>query len=104
MQIRNFHHCAEYGHEWTHVGSSQCDDDCPHCGSRHMSPYKSEDAEESMTNRIALLNDDFRRNFRGGKIMIVDSNEAGHAFQFEAGRVFRSEAGHPWRRSHGSIS
>ncbi|WLB88855.1 MULTISPECIES: hypothetical protein [Bradyrhizobium] len=57
-----------------------------------------------MTNRIALLNDDFRRNFRGGKIMIVDSNEAGHAFQFEAGRVFRSEAGHPWRRSHGSIS
>ena len=23
------------------------DDDCPHCGARHMSPYKSEDAEES---------------------------------------------------------
>ncbi|MHC2559537.1 transposase [Bradyrhizobium liaoningense] len=36
--------------------------------------------------------------------LAVDSNEAGHAFQFEAGRVFRSEAGHPWRRSHGSIS
>jgi hypothetical protein len=35
---------------------------------------------------------------------LADSDEAGHAFQFEAGRVFRSEAGHPWRRSHGSIS
>jgi hypothetical protein len=21
--------------------------DCPHCGARHMSPYKSEDVEES---------------------------------------------------------
>ena len=34
----------------------------------------------------------------------ADSDEAGHAFQFEVGRVFRSEAGHPWRCSHGSIS
>jgi hypothetical protein len=37
-------------------------------------------------------------------VWIADSDEAGHAFQFEAGRVFRSEAGHPWRRSHGSNS
>jgi len=23
-----------------------CDDDCPHCGARHMSPYDSEDLTE----------------------------------------------------------
>jgi hypothetical protein len=27
--------------EWADVWSAQCDDDCPHCGARHMSPYKS---------------------------------------------------------------
>lgn len=40
----------------------------------------------------------------GKSHIAADSDEAGHAFQFEAGRGFRSEAGHPWRRSHGSIS
>lgn len=29
-----------------------------------------------MTNRIALLNDDFRRHFRGGKIMMTPGVEA----------------------------
>ena len=29
------------------VWSAQCDDDCPQCGARHMSPYDSEDVEES---------------------------------------------------------
>ena len=47
MQVRNYYHCAECGREWTDVWSAQCDDDCPHCGAGHMSPYKSEDAMES---------------------------------------------------------
>ena len=46
MLFRNFYRCATCGHEWTDVWSAQCDDDCPRCGARHMSPYKSEDAEE----------------------------------------------------------
>jgi hypothetical protein len=29
------------------------------------------------------------------KMLGADSDEAGHAFQFEAGRGFRFEAGHP---------
>lgn len=37
-------------------------------------------------------------------VHIADSDEAGHAFQFEAGRGFRSEGGHPWRRSRGSTT
>ena len=43
MQVRNYYHCAECGREWTDVWSAQCDDDCPHCGARHMSPHTSDD-------------------------------------------------------------
>ena len=46
MWFRNYYRCAECGCEWTDVWSAQCDDDCPWCGARHMSPYKSEDIEE----------------------------------------------------------
>jgi DNA-directed RNA polymerase subunit RPC12/RpoP len=44
--FRNYYRCVECGHEWTDMWSVQCDDDCPRCGARHMSPYKSEDVEE----------------------------------------------------------
>lgn len=46
MQFRNCYRCARCGGEWTDVWSAQCDDGYPHCGARHMSPYKSKDAEE----------------------------------------------------------
>ena len=45
MLFRNFYRCASCGHQWTDVWSATCDDDCPHCGARHMSPYKSDDAQ-----------------------------------------------------------
>ena len=45
MPFRNFYRCAECGCEWTDTWSEQCDDDCPWCDARHMSPYMSEDAE-----------------------------------------------------------
>ena len=46
MQLfRNFYRCARCQHDWTDVWSATCEDDCPQCGARHMSPYKSEDAE-----------------------------------------------------------
>jgi hypothetical protein len=42
-------------------------------------------------------------------VLIADSDEAGHAFQYEAGHPFRDEAGHgsdlkpaTWRSLHGS--
>jgi predicted nucleic acid-binding Zn-ribbon protein len=47
MLFRNFYRCARCGHLWTDVWSATCDDDCPHCGARHMSPYKSEEVEEA---------------------------------------------------------
>lgn len=39
----NYYHCDRCGHEWTDEWSCQCDDDCPECGARHMTPYKSDD-------------------------------------------------------------
>jgi hypothetical protein len=44
--FRNYYRCASCGFEWIDVWRCQCDDDCPKCGARHMSPYKSEDDEE----------------------------------------------------------
>jgi DNA-directed RNA polymerase subunit RPC12/RpoP len=45
--FRNFYRCAVCGHEWTDEWSAMRDDDCPHCDARHMSPYKSDDADEN---------------------------------------------------------
>jgi DNA-directed RNA polymerase subunit RPC12/RpoP len=47
MLFRNFYRCASCGNTWRDVWSATCDDDCPHCGARHMSPYKSEDVEDA---------------------------------------------------------
>ena len=51
MLFRNFYRCATCGHEWADLWSATCDDDCPHCGARHMSPYKSEDVEDLPSER-----------------------------------------------------
>jgi DNA-directed RNA polymerase subunit RPC12/RpoP len=45
-EFRNFYRCARCQREWVDEWSATCDDDCPHCGARHMSPYKSEDVED----------------------------------------------------------
>ena len=34
----NFYRCSECGGTWHDDWSATCDDDCPHCGARHMSP------------------------------------------------------------------
>ena len=49
MLFRNFYRCARCSNEWVDVWTATCDDDCPHCGARHMSPYKSEGAEHDDT-------------------------------------------------------
>jgi hypothetical protein len=46
--FRNYYKCYRCHEEWEDVWSATCDDDCPHCGARHCSPYKSEDEEESL--------------------------------------------------------
>ena len=44
--FRNFYRCPACGTPWTDEWSAQCDDDCPNCGARHISPYWSEKAGE----------------------------------------------------------
>jgi len=39
----NFYECVRCKRRWTDQWSSMCDDDCPHCGARHMSPCDSEE-------------------------------------------------------------
>lgn len=42
----NFYKCGRCKRRWTDEWSCTCDDDCPHCGARHMSPSHSEDLTE----------------------------------------------------------
>jgi DNA-directed RNA polymerase subunit RPC12/RpoP len=39
----NHYRCARCGRNWTDEWSCMCDDDCPHCGARHMTPADSDD-------------------------------------------------------------
>ena len=39
----NHYECPRCGHHWSDTWSCTCDDDCPACGCRHISPTESED-------------------------------------------------------------
>ena len=41
--FRNYYTCARCQRNWTDEWSCMCDDDCPHCGARHMTPVESDD-------------------------------------------------------------
>jgi hypothetical protein len=43
---RNYYKCARCKYEWPDEWSCMCDDDCPQCGARHMSPHESDDLTE----------------------------------------------------------
>jgi hypothetical protein len=47
MLFRNYYRCVGCCYEWEDVWSATCDDDCPHCGARHMSAYESEDVDDA---------------------------------------------------------
>lgn len=49
--FRNFYKCAKCHKEWQDEWSCTCDDDCPHCRARHMSPYDSDDLTEIIEER-----------------------------------------------------
>jgi hypothetical protein len=53
MLFRNFCCCERCTNEWMDAWSATCDDDCPFCGARHMSPFKSEDAEHDDAELVA---------------------------------------------------
>jgi len=41
VEFLNRYSCYACGHKWSGVWSCGVDDDCPHCGARHVSPKKS---------------------------------------------------------------
>jgi predicted nucleic acid-binding Zn-ribbon protein len=43
--------CARCDSTWTDEWSCMCEDDCPHCGARHMAPYESDDLSEVIEAR-----------------------------------------------------
>ena len=52
--FRNHYRCPNCSETWCDEWSAMCDDDCPKCGARHISPYKSDDETPDV---IALLKD-----------------------------------------------
>jgi hypothetical protein len=44
--FRNHYRCERCGRTWIDEWSCMCDDDCSHCGARHMSPAASDDLSE----------------------------------------------------------
>lgn len=42
-RFRNFYRCPSCGHEWEDEWDSTCDDQCPACRLKNISPYRSED-------------------------------------------------------------
>ena len=42
----NFYKCDQCRRRWTDEWSCMCDDECPRCGARDMTPYNSEDLTE----------------------------------------------------------
>ena len=62
----NHYRCARCDRDWSDEWSCMCDDDCPHCGARHMSPTDSDDLTE-----VIVEND--------GKFVVLRSRDtAGH--------------------------
>lgn len=41
----NYYTCPDCNKDWTDEWSSTCNDDCPHCGCRHIEPCRSEELE-----------------------------------------------------------
>ena len=57
----NYYRCPQCGETWCDEWSATCDDDCPACGTRHISPYKSDDAEPEPIEILRDLAETFRR-------------------------------------------
>lgn len=57
QQFRNFYRCYNDAcrHEWQDIWPAQPDDDCPKCGTRHCSPYRSEEVGAETDRHFLLI-------------------------------------------------
>lgn len=51
----NHYICERCDAAWSDEWSCTCDDDCPSCGARHMSPFKSDDLTEVIEPQNGLF-------------------------------------------------
>ena len=58
----NFYKCDRCKRRWTDEWSCTCDDECPHCGFRDMTPFNSEDMTELIVKE-------------GGKFVVLRSSD-----------------------------
>jgi len=60
--FRNHYRCPACAHDWIDEWDSTCDDDCPACGCRHISPYASDDLQPQADRELQqALNTNLRR-------------------------------------------
>ena len=77
--FRNHYACDQCKKSWTDEWFATCDDDCPHCSARHMSPHQSDDLSlhpPSDAAKVARLNDHFRRTLKGGRVVLTAGVDA----------------------------
>ncbi len=77
--FRNYYTCDSCGEHWTDRWSCMCDDDCPHCGARHMSPDRSDD----LTHVVQERNGEF--------VVLRSSEDAEHDPDYRELRSFPTE-------------
>lgn len=78
--FENHYTCARCGEDWTDEWSCMCDDDCPRCGARHMSPH---DDSEDLTGIVVRE----RRAF----VVLWSPETAGDSPDYEEVARFRTE-------------
>lgn len=68
----NHYECPRCGHKWEDQWSSMCDDDCPHCGCRHISPTHTTDAmEDDMRLTIDATDDELEQGLVAARAMLA---------------------------------
>ncbi|MCK1367900.1 hypothetical protein IVB47_26445 [Bradyrhizobium sp. 62] len=85
----NFYRCGRCNKIWTDEWSCTCDDQCPHCGFRDMTPFNSEDLTELIVTE-------------GGKFVVLRSSEEAEdePDYEELGRFATRDAAKEFLRSH----
>ncbi len=53
----NHYRCPQCDYHWSDAWDCTCDDDCPNCGNRHISPYTSEDCSGDREVRNVAASD-----------------------------------------------
>lgn len=57
----NHYECPKCSETWCDEWSAMCDDDCPKCGTRHISPHQSEQTTPDPVEVLRDLAETFRR-------------------------------------------